>query len=88
MQVQWEMDVFTLRIHMYNIIDGIVGTKFGIFLQMKGTNFNPFSKHQEVWYCVVNEGGWGGREGGSQGNEVYNCVSGLHYLAPNHFANV
>ena len=32
MQVQCLMDVFTLRIHMYNIIDGIVGIKFSIVL--------------------------------------------------------
>ena len=33
------MDIFTLRIYMYNIIDGIVGKKLGFVLQKKGTNF-------------------------------------------------
>ena len=30
-QVQCVMNVFTLRIHMYNIINGIVGIKLSIF---------------------------------------------------------
>ena len=35
------------------------------------------------WWVGVEEA-----EGGSQGNEVYGCVSGWYYIAPHHFANV
>ena len=80
------MDVFTLRIHMYNNILWIVGIKLVFLLQKKGTNFNDFEKHCKVWYCVVV--GVGEAEVVSEGNEVYCCVIGWCCLAPNRFANV
>ena len=38
------MDIFTLRINVYNIIDGIVGIKFCILFVKEGCQFQSFSK--------------------------------------------
>ena len=86
MQVLCMIDMFTLRIHMYNIIDRIVGIKFCIFCKRRvpiSIILRSISK-----YGIVPWGGVGEVKGGSQRNEVYGCVMGLCYLALHHFANL
>ena len=81
------MGIFTFRIHMYNIINGIVEIKFMIFSVKEGYQFQSFfDALQSMVLC--GEGGVEEAEGGSPGNEVYGCVGGWYYLAPHHFANV
>ena len=38
------MDILTLPVHMYNIIDGIVGIKMFILFVKEGCQFESFSK--------------------------------------------
>ena len=47
------MDIFTLRIHMYNIIDGIVGIKYN-YLKEEGYQFQSLL---EAWQRMVLYGG-------------------------------
>ena len=67
------MVIFTLCIHEYNVIDGIVQIKF-----KKRFQFQFYKKHYKVYYWVVIQGKW---EGGSQGDEAYGCPVGWWYLS-------
>ena len=52
------MDIFTLRTHMYNIIDGIVGIKFSVFCRWRVPIlfiFRSISKYGIVWWGGVGE---------------------------------
>ena len=52
MQMQCVMDIFTLCIHMYNIIDGIVGINFSIFCKRRVPIliiFRSITKYGIVW---------------------------------------
>ena len=78
------MDIFPLRIHIYNIIDGIVGMKFSLLCKRKLSISIIF--RSITWYYEM--GGIEEAEGESQRNAVYGCGIGWCYLVPNHFANV
>ena len=77
-EVYWVMDNFTLHIHMYNIVNGIVGIKFSIVFVKEGY---PFQSILEVLQSMVLcGGGFEEAEGGSQENEVYGCVNGWYSI--------
>ena len=80
------MDIFTLRMHMCNIIDVIVGIKFIVFCNRRVPVliiFRSITKCGIVRWKRVEEA-----DGGCQGNQVYSCASGCYYSALHDFANV
>ena len=80
------MDIFIWRIHMYNIIDGILVIKFSFFVKEEF----KFQSFLEALCSMVLCATWGGlrRQAENLKEMRCSCVSLCYYLAPYHFANV
>ena len=70
MQVWCMVNIFTLRIHKYNIINGIVGIRFSTFCVKEGYQFPSFI--EELLSMILCGGGrkFIRLRGDSQGNDV------------------